>query len=1425
MRKNNKFFYFISVFILLNCTKDAQDLIQTTFEFTLEEDHQPESYVFEINNTDFKINTEQYVKDLPYKFKYKISEGEGYYHDEKGNPIQEDVLVDRDILEFEYSYMPTAVGVHKVTVWVLDHMDNQKQMELNYTVDYAPFTALLSKGLEHFTINANNPLVVSILDGVNGEGTIAQEELMPVYSLGLSVKDGSGDFFYQDEKLEVSNAELLSFGTHDISYVPSSIGIHEITFTITAPDGGVKTVEEFIEVKHLDFDIISSARGTIVQLDTELPITINLQNQNNTSDITYTIAYQIEGQGTINNELDQTVVVGQENAIVTGEYQYNFISNVLGEKTVVFNIRDSNGQIKKDSVQFEVSNVPFAFTGSGASNTVFINQETDFNFNLRATGNTQNIKYLLTYEIIEGNGKLYDLKNNEIINGVPTEVAIGDIYLKYIPLTLEKNSIEFKVTDSYGQEGSIVPIDLLSQNVKLTFQTSVSQNEMIVKLKNPITVSLVEDIDYVGVTYELSYFITGGTAALFDTDEIQVESSSYFSFLPGEDELLFIPEIPGNYEVSFNLRDSNGQIITSTEQIIVSQTDYIFSAQFANATRPLGNTNTINFNVSPSASNNGATYNMNFQSNLNGSLEYLGNVYAPGQIIIILPGQSSGVFTPSVVGQYSLEFSATDSNSVTKEALATMRLENGEFNFLASSSPSTFFVYESASLSIDITQVVENTSASYEIMYTSESALNIIDSNSEIIPPGVFVPISIGASSFTVSTAITGGIGIDFVVRDNALIEKQKTVALTIKEKDYNLSAIASKNNEFINIGVPISLTLTELAENANDTYEGYFSASKQGHIEYDGNVYAFGDRFTVNSGTGSYTYFGAEQGQHGVNFTVTSSSGVIRTTATAIDYNVVDYNLTAFVGDNSLTVGDTTTLNFNINEISGSSTYRLKYILSSGSGELKDENNNIIAQGSYYNVSPGNFSWSMKAINEGTTNIQFTTINATGQEKTEIVAIEIIQKDYSFAAVRGNGGNLNVGDVVPFTATITELDSGGATYSAYYTSSGEGTFSLGTNVYSSGQSFPIQVGDNSFTYTGNDEGSHALQITVVSSSNVTKTVSSVMDFEYIDYSLSVVSGNTEILQGEIQDIDINIFEESPGATYQIRYAILSGDANFKDAFGRTLNSGIYYSVSPGEFIWEFSSQTSGISVIQFIALNSTGLEVSKTISLDIVDYVEEFDLSTTQASGTKSKDVPFSMSSFVNAPNGHDTNVSYQMYFNFSGANSGYVILNGTTYQEGDIFDVNYGNTSFQFVPTVVGSFEVKFIVSNSTGEQEDEQEFLEAFIAPTVEAYGKSEGYDCGYSNCEYRSRLYFIKSGLAQSTANGGAELSYFEIKIEGKTFQGNWSDLTTSGTEVFFLLENDKSHDFDLQYRQKEYTVRIRDNNDVWSETITGEVLRN
>ncbi|NKI27869.1 DUF3872 domain-containing protein [Arenibacter sp. 6A1] len=991
--------------LIFSCSKDFEELILDSFNFSFVGEHHPETFLFENTRTSFSITPEKEISTVEYFVKYLPNNKKGHFISIEGDTIRPNDTLLVKKRQWNYNYVAVDTGTHKVKFLAWDTNANKKELSLVYNANYASFSFLLNKGNTEFIINSKNPINATLLRD--------KETLNPNnkndFEITYQIQDGTGKLYVDDQPFDAGTPFFLPKGITELRYLPETLGEHKLSLTAKAPDGATITEELLFNVVNLEFTFNTTAASTVVELDTNLAIAVDLKPQNNESKVNYEITHSFAatslGGGTVRDQNGGVLEPGQYRAIIPNSYNYTFTSNVLGKRKIYFSVRDTNGQTKRDSVEIEVANIPFSFTGNSESNSVFINERTQLNFNLKSNGNTQNIQYSLSHQILEGNGRVEKGDGTILQNSKEYDVNIGDISLFYYPESLGSHQISFMVTDNYGQEVGPVLIDLET------------------------------------------------------------------------------------------------------------------------------------------------------------------------------------------------------------------------------------------------------------------------------------------------------------------------------KQNDFTLNITPSKTSEFVNTPIITIIDIDEIPEGTNDLYEAFYSSGKNSSLQVNGTTYGPGEKFQLNPNNNNVVYIGAEPGQHNIVISVESSANITHTASTTIEYKQIDFIFTAGSQKSDISVGETTSLNFNISEHVGTSNYKMRYSIN-GNALIKNENGIAVSSGNIYEVPKGNFNWSLEGTDESNVELVFYVQNDTGLEKSVAVSVTVSPKDYNFSA-NATQSQTYTETPVAVNFNITEIGIGGDSYTMYFSSgNSNGTFEFNGETYAAGEGFSVPIGSFQGMYTGLIEDNHQVAFTVRSSSQAEKTAN---------------------------------------------------------------------------------------------------------VSIDFQKYEEFFDLTVSQSTQDKFEDQPFLINVVTNATSGHDPSITYEMTFQFSGMNGGYINHQGKIYREGEVIPLEYGSVAMQFYPEIDDTFTINFRVENSTGISQTTSESIEMLKKPTVAVKGEKHNINCGGLNgCDYVIRIYTCFAANC-SEAYNGANLQQVEVRIYNKkdnrwdTMLFNYNDAKGSGVERYFELEEEPKES-KLRYQDQPYQVRVLDTNGQWSEKGTGHIIR-
>ncbi|MGB7394189.1 MAG: immunoglobulin-like domain-containing protein, partial [Pricia sp.] len=189
-------------------------------------------------------------------------------------------------------------------------------------------------------------------------GIIAEEELEGnSYSYTYSVSGGGGHFENRDGE-RLPGDEPIPFNPLASSVVYKGIEKGEHTVKVVAEDSFGFTEEIEISYNIIDVPLVwtATATATQVEVDKNVAITLTLEDVDEDNEVSFESRYTLSsGSGVLTGLPEADNEVLQEfTSIIPGAYTLNFVPDALGSATLVFDLKDSNGQELQTSVTFEV---------------------------------------------------------------------------------------------------------------------------------------------------------------------------------------------------------------------------------------------------------------------------------------------------------------------------------------------------------------------------------------------------------------------------------------------------------------------------------------------------------------------------------------------------------------------------------------------------------------------------------------------------------------------------------------------------------------------------------------------------------------------------------------------------------------------------------------------------------------------------------------------------------------------------------------------------------------------------------------------------------------------------------------------------------------------------------------------------------------
>ena len=285
---------------------------------------------------------------------------------------------------------------------------------------------------------------------------------------------------------------------------------------------------------------------------------------------------------------------------------------------------------------------------------------------------------------------------------------------------------------------------------------------------------------------------------LYDT---KFSDFSFLLLLPkGQSELSYLPETLGEHKLIVTAKAPDGA--TKTEELIlmVLNKDYLFTANALDTDEFTGNPVAVNFNISE-LDVGGETYTMFYTSgDSNGSLEYDGQTYAPGEIFSVPVGSFTGTYTGISEGNHVIIFNVRSSSDVPKTATVNIQYIKYEEFFDLTVSQSSQDKYENQPF---LLTAVTSATSGHDLKVTYNMTFNFTGATAGFITykgrsyrEGESIPLDYGSTplqfypqtdeNFTINFRVENSTGIAQTVSEPITMFKKPMVK--VKGEKHNIS-------------------------------------------------------------------------------------------------------------------------------------------------------------------------------------------------------------------------------------------------------------------------------------------------------------------------------------------------------------------------------------------------------------------------------------------------------------------------------------------------------------------------------------------------------------------------------------------------------------------------------------------------------------
>ncbi|PIB39071.1 TraQ conjugal transfer family protein [Maribacter sp. 4G9] len=534
--------------------------------------------------------------------------------------------------------------------------------------------------------------------------TVVPEKVVnsAVYSLKYEVLDGEGVYLDANGN-ELPNDEFIQFDSlrKELFYKGGAVNQDNVRITVRDGEGKEKTIEILYNVKHNEYTLEATTPINQVNVNESRSFSVSIFNTGKDKSVTHERAFfLIQGSGEITNaDESQEIEKEKYEPIIDGTYGFNIQLLEPGESKLVVATRDSNGQVKNDTLTYNVNVVDFAFTADPAKNSAFVGEDVNVNFTLNENQGSGG-QYQMRYVIEEGNITMTS-GGSPVQAGTLTNVSLGNFSWTASIETQQLVRLKFFVRNESGveKEGEVTinvnsgsfefdPVPVTTStfiNNKVTFNSSITQIGPAAPPYN-LTFSSTGNgtVEYNGTTYAAGQIIPNLTVLAFSFD--------------------YTGTSVGQHDIVFTLKNANGITVIVQRELTFSAGTFDFNPITSQSTANLNESITINSTITETGGGQ-SPYSLTFSSTGTGTMEYNGSTYSAGQTIPNITSLAFSMdYTGSTSGQHQISLTLTNSNGLPVSKTVTITYNVTTFDFSAATTLTSIKANNPATQNFNLTQ-------------------------------------------------------------------------------------------------------------------------------------------------------------------------------------------------------------------------------------------------------------------------------------------------------------------------------------------------------------------------------------------------------------------------------------------------------------------------------------------------------------------------------------------------------------------------------------------------------------------------------------------------------------------------------------------------------------------------------------------------
>ncbi|WP_289035170.1 hypothetical protein, partial [uncultured Flavobacterium sp.] len=1049
-----------------------------------------------------------------------------------------------------------------------------------------------------------------------------------------------------------------------------------------------------------------------------------------------------------------------------------------GAVKATFTVRNTTTLVEKTQpITVNVNQSVFSFDATATANNQTVNTPVNVNLLLSQTGSGT-----MTYTMVFNTSSTgtFTYGGTTYTAGQPIPMSLGASFGTYKGAVAGVHNVTFTVTNSNNLAVSdAVAITYVNNDFSLA---TSGDGSLIVNNTKDLNVFLSQLAADPSITYQVKYAIASGSTG---TGELRqngnvVPMGSFTPISLGNNAITFKGTGAGTVNLEVSVKDSNNVTKSSTIVLVVNSISFAFTGAPQINSIFMGGTTNLNFDISETSAS-GTGYEMKYvitQGNAeikNGSEAMNANQWYPVNI-----GTFSRIFNATEAGAVKATFTVRNTTTLVEKTQAiTVNVNQSVFSFDATATANN----QTVNTPVNVNMLLGQTGAgtmTYTMVFNTSSSGTFTYAGTTYTA-GQPIPMSLGASFGTYKGAVAGVHNVTFTVTNSNNLAVSDAVAITYVNNDFSL-ATSGDGSLIVNNTKDLNVFLSQLAADPSITYQVKYAIASgstgTGELRQNGNVVPMGSFTPISLGNNAITFKGTGAGTVNLEVSVKDSNNVTKSSTIVLVVNSISFAFTGAPQINSIFMGGTTNLNFDISETSASGTgYEMKYVITQGNAEIKNGSEAMNAN-QWYPVNIGTFSRIFNATEAGAVKATFTVRNTTTLvEKTQPITVNVNQSVFSFDAT-ATANNQTVNTPVNVNLLLSQTGSGTMTYTMVFNTSSTGTFTYGGTTYTAGQPIPMSLGASFGTYKGAVAGVHNVTFTVTNSNNL--AVSDAVAITYVnnDFSLAT-SGDGSLIVNNTKDLNVFLSQlaADPSITYQVKYSIASGSTGTGELRqnGNIVPMGVFSQINLGNSVLNFKGLSEGSINLEVTVKDSNGVTHISRIVLNVnaISYTFTGAPQNNTVLVDESTNLNFDVSE--TSPSG----TTYEYKYALTQGNA--MILNGAQELSSNTwYPINIGSSTRIFKGIETGTVKILFTTRNTVTLVEKTQ-VITVNVEPSVFTFSAT-----ATTNNQLVSTPVSINFNLNQT---GGAQTAYSMTYVSslGGTF--TYAGVTyTAGQVIPFVQGN-------------------------------------